>query len=544
MKAVMRNTLKRILIMALVLGTVCGSLGLQQVEADTHTHTFGSWTVTRQANCTTKGSKYRVCKTCGAKETKVIEAEGHLFSTHTLKAVCWQPGKKTSTCVRCGYIKEETLPKTAHTLTKVPATNGNCSSFGTVAYYKCSQCHKSFSDAAGKKELYNIYTSTTGHNYGKPVYFNSLQHKKVCQTNKSHVMYEKHTWDKGVVKNGKITYTCTVCKGTKIGNTPVAPSTGTNTYQGVGITRVCGDDRYITATSIAKTYMETTKQSKLNAIIVACGTDFPDALSGSFLAKTKKAPIIIWSEPKNAFVQDFIKTNVRSGGTVYILGGTSVVKDKIKSGMGSYNFVRLADANRFGTNLKILGQCSYYNDEILVCDGTSPGKGINALIASGTGQPILLVQKDGLTEQQKSWLRVNDGMFNRFTIIGNANSVDASVERDLKSYGTVKRITANNTDEMSAKVAKAYYSNPTGIAIATGADYPDGLCGGPLAIESKTPILLVTDSAYTQSAAYAKGLKSLKTITVFGGDKAVKKATAEKFVKSGKITWTEITKTK
>ena len=544
MKAVIRYGLKRILVLALIVGTVFGSLGLQQVEADTHTHSFGSWTVTREANCSSKGSKYRVCKTCGTKETQVIPAEGHLYSTNTLLAVCWQPGKKTSTCVKCGYIKEETIPKTAHTLTKVAAKAATCSSYGTVAHYKCSKCHKTFSDSAGKKELKDIYTTTTKHNYGTPVYYNSLQHKKVCKTNKAHVFYEKHTWDKGVVKNGKLVQTCTGCKATKTGSTPTAPSTGTNTSQGTNIRRLSGVDRYITATTIAKTYMEATKQSKLNAIIVACGINFPDALSGSFLGKTKKAPIIIWSESKNAFVQDFIKNNVRSGGTVYLLGGTSVVSDKVKSGMSNYSFIRLADSDRFGTNLKILGQCSYYNDEILVCDGTTPGKGINALIASGTGQPVLLVRKGGLTDQQKSWLRVNDGMFNKFTIIGNVDSVDGSVEKDLKSYGTIKRITAKNTDEMSVKVAKAYYSNPTEVAIATGANFPDGLCGGPLAIESKMPILLVTDSAYNQSATYAKELKPLNRITVFGGDLAIKKATAEKFVKSSKFTWTEITKTK
>lgn len=544
----MRVRIKRITIMLLVLfvafGTILSGLGLQEINADTHQHKYGSWKVSNEPTCTTKGSEYRECETCNYRETREIAAKGHLFSTHTLIAVCWQPGKKTHTCLYCGLIKEEAIPKTAHTLTKVPGQAATCSAQGIMTHYKCSKCYKKFSDAAGKKEITTVAIPKAKHNYGTPVKFNSLQHKKVCKSNKAHVTFEKHTWDKGVIKGDKITYTCTGCKETKTAKAPSAPSTGTNTTQGVNLRRVFGGDRFITATSIAKTYMETAKRSKLNAIIVACGINFPDALSGSFLARTKKAPIIVWSESKNAFVQSFIKSNVKPGGKVYILGGTLAVSDKIKNGMVGYSFERLSDTSRFGTNLKILTKCSYYNDEMLVCDGTDPGKGINALIASGTGQPVLLVKKGGLTEDQKAWLRVNDSLLNRFTIIGNTDSVDGIVEKDLKAYGSVKRIKAKDADEMSVNVAKAYFNNPTEVAIATSKNFPDGLCGGPLAIESKMPILLVTDNNCSKSVEYAKGLNSLRRVTVFGGDNAIKKATAQKFVKNGKYTWTEVTKTK
>ena len=540
--------IKRISIIMLMLfvafGTILSGLGIQEVNADTHQHKYGDWIVTKEATCTVNGSKYRKCETCNEKETAQIKAKGHRFSVHTLLAVCWQPGKKTYTCLECGLIKEETIPMTAHTLTKVEGKAATCSAQGIKTHYKCSKCHERFSDSAGKNKLTTIYTPAKQHNYGTPVKFNSLQHKKVCKTDKNHVYYEKHTWDKGVIKGDIITYTCTGCKETKTAKAPSAPSTGTETSKGVNLRRLSGTDRYITATSIAKTYMETTKQSKLNTLIVACGATFPDALSGSFLARTEKAPIIVWNDSKNSYVQAFIKANVRSGGKIYLLGGNAVVGDKIKSGMGNYVFVRLSDSDRYGTNLKVLTECSYYNDEILVCDGTSAGKGINALIASGTGQPVLLVKKGGLTDMQKAWLRLNDSLFNKFTIIGNTDSVDGIVEKELKAYGSVKRIKGKNSDELSVNVAKAYFTNPTELAIATSANFPDGLCGGPLAIESKMPILLITDNSCSKSVAYGKSLPALKRVTIFGGSGAIKKETAQKFVKSGKYTWTEITKTK
>ena len=41
-----------------------------------HEHSFGEWTVTKEATCTEEGSKERVCE-CGEKETEVIAALGH-----------------------------------------------------------------------------------------------------------------------------------------------------------------------------------------------------------------------------------------------------------------------------------------------------------------------------------------------------------------------------------------------------------------------------------------------------------------------------------
>ena len=48
------------------------------VKAAAHEHSFGEWTVTREATCTEDGSRERVCE-CGEKETEVIAALGHDF---------------------------------------------------------------------------------------------------------------------------------------------------------------------------------------------------------------------------------------------------------------------------------------------------------------------------------------------------------------------------------------------------------------------------------------------------------------------------------
>ena len=58
------------------------------IQIDSHTHVFGAWTVTTPATCTTAGVETRTCA-CGATETRVIPATGHVDADHDGKCdVC------------------------------------------------------------------------------------------------------------------------------------------------------------------------------------------------------------------------------------------------------------------------------------------------------------------------------------------------------------------------------------------------------------------------------------------------------------------------
>ena len=162
------------------------------------------------------------------------------------------------------------------------------------------------------------------------------------------------------------------------------------------------------------------------------------------------------------------------------------------------------------------------------------------MIASGTGKPVLLVKKGELTKHQKSWLEANKGKISKIVILGNASSVDATVETQLKKYGNVSRISATNADELSAKVAKKYYANATEVFVATSSTYVDGLCGGLLAIANKGPIMLVTDYLYSQTISYTSTLSKLKRVTAMGGAPVVSDGTVRAIAKNSRNSWTDI----
>ena len=74
-------------------------------------------------------------------------------------------------------------------------------------------------------------------------------------------------------------------------------------------------------------------KEKFDAVIVANGTNFADALAGSYLSSKENAPILM-TDKKDANIQklvDYIKTNLKADGIVFILGGTSAVSAKTTS---------------------------------------------------------------------------------------------------------------------------------------------------------------------------------------------------------------------
>lgn len=81
-----------------------------------HTHSYGGWTVTIKAACTTKGTETRTCS-CGAKETRDIVATGHSYEwVVTKEATTSAEGTKSYKCKVCGNVdKTESIPKIVST---------------------------------------------------------------------------------------------------------------------------------------------------------------------------------------------------------------------------------------------------------------------------------------------------------------------------------------------------------------------------------------------------------------------------------------------
>ena len=305
----------------------------------------------------------------------------------------------------------------------------------------------------------------------------------------------------------------------------------TDKFGSEDVYRIFGSNRYETSLEVAKVLKEQLGVEKFSAVIIANGRNFPDALAGSYLAGKLNAPILMardkseYAEP----LRDFIKEHLEEGGIIYILGGVEAVPDSVVQGFENFEIKRLADVGRYGTNLKILNEAGVTNETILVCTGQGFA---DSLSASATGLPILLIGKN-LKEEQITFLKEHKN--NQYYIIGGEKAVSKEIEIALKGYVKVERIAGNDRYETSTRVAETFFDNPNTAVLAWAKDFPDGLCGGPLAMSKKAPLILTATNQESKAATYAKA-NEIRIGAVLGGTDLISNEAAKSIFESTMIT--------
>ncbi len=436
-------------------------------------HNYGEWTCVEGTNTHSK-----VC----ANDASHVISENCVF--------------ENDVCTVCGGNKAH-----VHDLTKVAAKAATCTEAGSIEYYTCA-CGKWFKDAAATQEITDkssVVVPASDHSYGSWVFDAATKkHTRTCANDAAHTETNDCTFGEAVVLQpavgnikGVKEYTCTVCGGSYTEEF-AAEATGT-------AERIYGDDRYLTSLKVADQLKENLGVEKFQAIVVASGNEFADALSGTYLAAKKDAPILLVRQKCMDTIKDYIRSNLAAGGTVYILGGTVAVPASMESGLDGFNVKRLGGSDRYETNLLILKEAGVTpGEDILACTGRSFA---DTLSASATGKAILLV-KDRLYSTQKDFLRTVGG--GNLYIVGGKSAVSEQLAGELGAYGTVQRIDGTTRYETSVNVAKTFFSETSCAVLAYGNNFPDGLCGGALASSMNAPLLLVTNDKYSAAEQYAK----------------------------------------
>ena len=154
----------------------------ETITSNECSHSFGMWSVTKEASCANNGVQSRVCEKCGYTDTQPLSSYGHTEVIDTaVQATCTTDGKtegkhcsvcnaiivaqttipsthnydngkistptsckaegiKEYTCNSCGNIKTEAIPKTNHDYNSgAVTTSATCESAG-VKTYTCNVC--------------------------------------------------------------------------------------------------------------------------------------------------------------------------------------------------------------------------------------------------------------------------------------------------------------------------------------------------------------------------------------------------------------------
>ena len=278
--------------------------------------------------------------------------------------------------------------------------------------------------------------------------------------------------------------------------------------------RISGDTRYDTAYKNADALKKQLGLEMFDSAVVACGTNYPDALSSAYLAKVKNAPLLLSEAREVNGTVDYIRKNVTKGKTVYLVGGADVLPEQIKTILGSdYDVKRLEGEDRFLTNLAVLKEANVNNEEVMICSGLGYA---DALSAAATGKPVMLVGK-ALTKEQKAYLAgINPA---KFYVVGGSDVVSDRVKAELETMRSVERISGEDRYETALNVAKKFFDMTSStVVIATGDGFADGLVGSVTAIANNAPLLLANRNNIKGVAEFVKETGAKRSIVMGGAD--------------------------
>ncbi len=449
------------------------------------THTAGDvWKVTAEPTCLEKGSKERVCSSCGySYETKAIVALGHDYDngTVTIKATCEKDGVLTYKCTRtgCGDTYTEVIPATNHKMDNGTVTKkATCEENGTIVY-KCVNegCDKEVTDVIKKlghsmdkgtvveaatcgKEGTRVYKCTNdGCTHEKKEAIPALTHKytktvvregtcitrglveykcKNCGDTYTKKPYGEHqlysypvTTEPTCDKDGKKGDLCALCHE-YVGEVEIIPATGHTA--GKWIT-----DKKATAEAAGKKHKECENCGKTlkTETIPQLKCSRPELVKVSNVSKGVK---IKWTAESGA---DYYRVyrRTKNGEWKYLdsTKKTSYTDDTAKSGTKYYYSVRAI--NEAGISSRSNSLSKYYLEDPALTSVTSTKSGVTIKWSKVKGAERYIIYR-----------RTESGSYKRIKTVDGASTVsytNKSVTSGTKYYYKVKALYSKTTSDYS-----------------------------------------------------------------------------------------------
>ena len=289
------------------------------------------------------------------------------------------------------------------------------------------------------------------------------------------------------------------------------------------ITELTGSDRYETAVKISK---EGWKNGS-DKVVIINGDVSIDGIISTPLATTYNAPILLVEKNNvpNSVKSELKRLNPKD---IIIIGDENAISkttaNQIKSTVNASQ-TRLKGSNRYETSLLIAKEIDKNHDVEKVYITNANGGEVDALtIAAKAGQdkqPIILTDKDSITDNTYKWLKSED-LQNAYFIGGPqmiSTNVINKVNDITKDNVTNNRVYGADRHETNANVIKKFYTDDEleAVLVAKSDVLVDALAAGPLAANLKSPIL-ITPKTYV--SAYHKDnleAKSANKVYKIGG---------------------------
>lgn len=317
----------------------------------------------------------------------------------------------------------------------------------------------------------------------------------------------------------------------------IVPSVNASPIEGVitESTRLAGNDRLSTAVAISQKTFPNSRTA--DAVLLATGLDFPDALAGASLGKIKNAPLLLVTTYQDSKVTlDEIQRVLKPNGSVYILGGEGVVAPVFVTDLQGrgYNVRRLAGLNRYATAVAIAKEVKVSGwGEVIVATGQNfPDSLSISSYCAANGIPMVLVEQNKVPAEVENYL--NTLQPTEITIVGGTGVVSTSVESRLKQLLprlTTRRFGGIDRFETCVKITQGLFGNNSSLLfVATGIDFPDALAGSVLAGFNNAPIILINPTRLPDAILSYLTQLNHKKVVALGGEGVVSRDVYTKII--------------
>lgn len=280
--------------------------------------------------------------------------------------------------------------------------------------------------------------------------------------------------------------------------------------------RLAGTSRFDTALQVSQAGWD-----HADAVVLARGDDFPDALAGAVLAKSPQAngPLLLTETEQ---LTEGVLTEIQrlKATKVYILGGTGAVSSAVEDTLKNNNLTveRLKGDDRYETAAKIALKGVPSSTEAFLASGNTFADALSiSSYAASKGIPLLLTDAGSVPEVTLKALQTLG--VKKITLIGGEGVILPQVKTLLEKNYTVDRLAGLDRYETNLKVLNTLSYNSNSIYIATGEDFPDALAGAVLAAKQNNPIVLVPKQDQSTNSMGYLGTRRLggSSFTMLGG---------------------------
>lgn len=281
------------------------------------------------------------------------------------------------------------------------------------------------------------------------------------------------------------------------------------------VERIAGEDRYGTAVLLSRTF-----EPGVDAVFVATGIDYPDALAAAARAGSIGAPVLLTKSDRlpAATAGELERLDPQE---VVVLGGDGAIEDEVVEAIEESARVearRLAGKDRYGTAALIAAEFGS-SDTVYVATGRDyPDALAGAARAGRSDAPVLLVRPDTVPDATASAL--TELGVEQIVLLGGEGVVDEDVEIALTEWGEVTRVAGSNRYATAALLAEADDTLARAF-VASGQNWPDALAGAATAGTVDAPMLLVRQGSVPPSTWTTLERLQPALISVLGGDAAV-----------------------